>query len=292
MKRVALLLIVACGTSAGPVHTSQYLASAITLPAARVDFATDVNGDGTTDNAFGVLLGALGQQGIDPQAPEDAAVSTGKAAYLIKVDSHDTALVSDASAEATLLAGTPGPAFPGPYTVDASIPAAALTGALAAGVFSSTPQATTGAPVDLSLRLAVFGTVVPLPLHGAFVSFHAVATGLTAGRINGVLKAADVLSVLVPAMASGMTAIIAANPTSTESQHIKSLFDTGGCAGATANDGRIDACEVSQNTLIKTLLSPDIEAFDAGGNWKPSSANANRNGFSLGVGFTAGPTTF
>jgi hypothetical protein len=285
MRRYALLLAAACGGST-PATQTKYLASELHLPDSKNDRAADLNGDGTKDNALGGVLGALAGNGVDQQTPEDSAISDGKVVYLFTVSSTDAALANDTAATVTVNAGTPGAPFPGPYTVDASVPAAKFSGAIVNGVFTST-----GA-VDLTLRLSVYGQIVALPLHGAALTATASPTALTAGRINAALKAADVTGVLVPALAAGLTQSIAADPSSTEAHNIQAIFDKGGCTGATASDSRIDACEVTQAGLISALLAADVQVFDAGGNWAPNSANATPNGWSVGIGFVAASTTF
>ena len=97
---------------------------------------------------------------------------------------------------------------------------------------------------------------------------------------------------------------------------IASLFDTGGkadsscttggCKNPTTGDGTrkgmcasatdniVDVCEVSTNTLVQSLLAPDVQLFDSTGAYKPNKdkTTAVKDSLSVGLGFTAVGATF
>jgi hypothetical protein len=55
---------------------------------------------------------------------------------------------------------------------------------------------------------------------------------------------------------------------------------------------KIDICEVATSGLIQNVLAPDVQMFDAAGNYHPNPTNANKDSLSIGLGFTAVPATF
>jgi hypothetical protein len=52
------------------------------------------------------------------------------------------------------------------------------------------------------------------------------------------------------------------------------------------NDGSIEPNEVVNNALVVALLGPDLDLFDAMGNFNPNTDGV-QDSISLGVGFTA-----
>ena len=84
------------------------------------------------------------------------------------------------------------------------------------------------------------------------------------------------------------------------------IFDDGGraealCGGAcqnldkscaVAHDGTIGDCEIATNGLLQNLLAPDVQLFDAAGNYHPNPANTTKDSLSVGLGFTAVPASF
>lgn len=283
-------------TAPGATYTSKFLINTLTLPQRSSDFAIDLNGDGRVDNAFGGVIGALTGQGIAMQPSVDAAIASGKVEHLLSVTSHDSTLGTDAAAGASLSLAAQGGAFPGPYSVDGSVTPATFTGSIAGGTFTATNPVTTHSPVDATLRLDLFaGTPLTLNLHGASVRFTRQAgspMGLSAGQIDGSISATDVQTKLIPWLAASFTAIIQADTSSTTSKQLEQLFDVGGCTGAVANDYNVNACELAGSSIIQALLAPDVQIFDASGNYAPSSANTTPNALSFGIGFTAVATTY
>jgi hypothetical protein len=147
--------------------------------------------------------------------------------------------------------------------------------------------------------------------------------GLINGSLQGSIKDSDVKGNIIPAVASLLTTKL--NPTdlgmactkdadcassghcdtgtmkcalSDATKQIGSIFDTGvdptmcmctDAAGvmSVANDGKITPCEVQCNMIIMNVLAPDVQIFDASGNYAPNKANTMKDSLSLGLGFTA-----
>jgi len=50
-------------------------------------------------------------------------------------------------------------------------------------------------------------------------------------------------------------------------------------------DGRVDVGEFAATPVVRALVGPDVQLFDASGAWAPSAANARKDSLSLGVRF-------
>ena len=61
---------------------------------------------------------------------------------------------------------------------------------------------------------------------------------------------------------------------------------------AVKGDRKIDVCEVATAGLIQNVLAPDIQMFDANGNYHPNPDNTHKDSLSLGLGFSAVTATF
>jgi hypothetical protein len=318
-----LLLVSACGSGSDAKRSdagcvvpttgarARYVLNTLTLPQQRTDFALDLNGDGRLDDALGNLVGALAANNLDLQAGLDAAVAAGEEIVLLDLEAND--LQSSSCAAAHLQMGAdpaPPPAFDGTdvLTTDPAFPGGAFRGALTGGAFVAESPATTTRPVSMSLELPLFPGVAPvrLDLVGAHLEFVRSGGLVTGGRLHGALRNADVQSVFVPGLAASLNAVVVANPGGTTAQQILAIFDTGGTAEtacsttcrnldgscAVAHDGAISTCEVATNPIIRNVLNPDVQLFDAGGSYRPNPANTTKDSFSVGLGFTAVPATF
>jgi hypothetical protein len=137
--------------------------------------------------------------------------------------------------------------------------------------------------------------MVPVDLVAGHLQFTlSPSTGAPmAGQLNGAIKKNDIQAVVVPAAAQSLDQIVTANPTSMQSQQLLQIFDIGCMATPSfKSDGHIEACEVSENSIIKNVLSPDVQLFDAAGNYAPNPANTNKDALSVGLGFMAVKATF
>jgi hypothetical protein len=207
-----------------------------------------------------------------------------------------------------------GPKFDGTETF-VSAPATAqatFQGAITSGVFTSNNPATTKNPVSFALALPLIAGAPPvtLKISGARIAYTKSGMMAMKGQINGAVKKTDLDTDVIPAVAKLLDSRVRANPTNSTNQGILGLFDTGtGCTAtdynynatdtdfdtsspAMAGDGKIALCEVANNGLIKSLLKPDVQMFDANGNYAPSSANTTPDSLSIGIGFTGINATF
>jgi hypothetical protein len=289
------------GVSAG------FVVNGLKMPMMKADYSIDLDGDGKVDNAFSQIVAVLSAQGLALQAGVDAAISTGQQVSIVEIGSSDPTLQSDPGAGVTFENGKPmaNPDFSGKgtFSVDNSAAPSQFTGGLNGGSFTSPDPVTTKNPVHLGLRLALVQGAPPviLPLNGAHISFRVGPSGqggLMSGQLQGSIKATDLQSAVIPAVAAFLTAKLQ-NPNDPSAPGIRQLFDTGGCTNpngtmAVRGDNKIDICELAGNLTIMALLSPDLQIFNPPGsnNYAPVPRNQvvdpkNRDSLSIGIGFTA-----
>jgi len=186
----------------------------------------------------------------------------------------------------------------GHFTVDPMQAPALFHGVLQSGSYDSENPVTTTNPVRVTLALSlVAGNPVELPINGAHIQYDASPTQLVKGELQGSVKNSDVQAVLIPAVAALLNAQVQANPGSSQAMQILALFDTGnGMGGNCTNmdgtlgrpgDGVISPCEVADNALVQNILAPDVQIYDANGNYAPNPNNTKPDSLSLGIGFTA-----
>lgn len=300
----------ACAPAGGALR-AQYVWNAVLVPLQRSQYALDLNGDGRADNQFGNIYGALAGQNLDVQNDATQAVNSGQSLTLI--DAHADDFSADACAASDVEAAAPmtSPDFSGAghFTVDAAALPGHFAGTFAAGTFSSLPLPESAAtPVIMTLKLPLLGAIIGVPLVGAHVQYTRAADGtVTGGQLNGAIRNSDVQNILIPALAASLTAQVQVTPLDARAMELLFLFDNGGKADAScsagtcknpdgtcaiAHDNKIDVCEVATSGLITNVLAPDVQMFDASGNYHPSRDNTNKDSLSIGLGFSAVPAAF
>ena len=207
---------------------------------------------------------------------------------------------------------TPPPDFSGhgSFANDRTVPSAHFKASIAGGVLDSESPVNTSAPVTLTLKLALIPGAPPvsLPVNGAHLTFTSAGgridstctvagtPGQPCGGLQGSIRATDLQNNILPQMAAALTAQIQANPNGVAAQTLEALFDLGGCTDANgmvakAQDLVVTACELGSAPLIQHLLAPDVQIFDANGNYKPVPKGSQKDSISVGIGFTAVPAT-
>jgi hypothetical protein len=203
----------------------------------------------------------------------------------------------------------------GHFAIDSGQQGGTFNGPIKAGKFSSAPPATTTKPVTINIKLPLVSGSDPVTLivQGAHLQFTRDASGkVTGGQLNGAIKNEDVQGKVIPAVSNILNSKITTDKNSTaglssSDMQILSIFDNGGKADpacsagtcknpdgscATKNDQKIDICEVSTAGLIQNVLAPDVQMFDAAGNYKPNKDNTTKDSLSLGLSFTAVGASF
>jgi hypothetical protein len=306
---LAPMLTPACAPAGGAMH-AQYVWNDIVVPMQRADYAIDLNGDGRVDNQLGNIEGALASQNIPVQAQATQSVTSGQSLTLVDEHAADltTADCAAADVEAATAMASPDFSGAGHFTVDSSGKAGHFAGPIVAGKFSSQPPSVAMTPVIVTLKLPLLGAVTTVDVVGAHVQYTRGADGkISGGQLNGAIRNGDVQTKLVPNIAVSLTAEVQANPGSSTSMQIESIFDNGGKADASCSagtcknpdgscavslDNKIDTCEVASNGLIQNVLAPDVQLFDSAGNYHPNPNNTMKDSLSIGVAFSAVPATF
>jgi hypothetical protein len=254
------------------------------------EYGLDLNGDGTVDNQLGMVLGTLAGMGFDIQGTLDKSVNEGS--IILLFDLQTKSFTSTAAAGISLQLGD-NPVPPacngsadttcrhhldghGMFSIAPDSPQdIALAGKIIGGTF-------TGGPGNITLQIALGGTTaITLDLIGA----RAKASGLSETNIGsatsggavlaGALTQDDLNNKVIPAIQTQLVPIIqrdccglatspggaTCNPTGTPpcgctdsstGKTILGLFDT------MPKDCTVTTTEISNNTLIQSLLAPDV----------------------------------
>ena len=291
---------------------AQSVWNAVTVPMQRADYAFDLNGDGRDDNQYGVLVGTLAGQGLPMQMLATQAITSGQSITLFDEQSKDATFTTDSCAVSTMYAGvamaSPDYSGAGHFTIDTSATVGDFFGPIAAARFTSEPPpAIAKIPSEVRIYLPLFGPI-PVDIVGARLTYARAANGtVTGGQLNGAIRKYDVDHTVVPGLAAALNAQVQAQPSSMLTMQVLSIFDNGGAANpacsagtcrnldgscAVARDITIGDCEVATNGLVANLIAPDVQLFDATGNYHPSPANTAKDSWSIGLGFTAVGATF
>ncbi len=240
--------------------------------------------DGKSYNAAGAILGALAAVTLDSQGSVDAAVNSGTALLLLRLQADSFTNAPLAAGKAWLAAPTScctNPASAAACAAEAK--ATCFKGDHVFAVDPASQPATLGGKIAGG-QIAMSGGrfVIRLPLLGAGALELALSTvqlrgrfaglGIEEGVLAGALAKTEVDGKLIPAMAALLDSNLKSPQTPPSlKQQIQNLFDQN-------KDGTISAKEVAGNPLITTFLSGDVDA-DGDGSLD----------LSLGVGFTAVP---
>jgi len=281
MSRLHLLLLcsalplVACGEDgpSGPVRG--YVVSEASVPTSNpqaTEFGLDLNGDKVVDNQLGAVLAALSSQGFKVQDAVTTAIKEGSIILLVEFQAGN--LASGAAGLAVKLGDAPMPAAcssttdmvcghhldgNGSFAVAAGSPQnAAVEGKIVGGTFN-------GGPGDIALEIALGGTT---PIQLDLIGARAKASGITEAGIDslvvgGALPIDDLNTKVIPAIYAQIAPLVSADcpgtvppdcgcATGSTGRTILNLFD------AVPKDCKITVDEIANNTLIKSLLAPDV----------------------------------
>ncbi len=273
------------GSGTEPADTGtfyDFVQTEMKLPANASDtkYSLDIDDDGTKDNQLGSVLGILASQGIDIQTTVDENIASGDMVLLHSVRADD--LSNDGSVSWQVYVGdeATNPDFSGngAFTVAALSPKdATLAGSILGGQFKGGP-----ASVTLQLALVTGQPVLPIQLIGTKIEGNVTATGCSNAKLGGAITKQQLDEVILPAVTVMMNANIQKDPESSGAKTILSTFDT------IDMNGTISVEEVKENGIIKSVLAPDVDMFDAAG--KPGH-DGKADSLSLGVGIACTKAT-
>lgn len=260
----------------GPHYT--YVVSGAQVPVSNNsarELGLDLDGNKTVDNALGMVLGTLVQQGFDLQTSITEAIDQGDIILLLDLQTNSFSKTSGAGLSVKL--GDKDTTTPAPCTSDTDMTCrkhldgngmfavasgspegVAVNGKIVGGTFN-------GGPGNFSLKIALGGPEgIQLDLIGA----RAKATGMSEAGISsvilaGALPAEDLETKVLPAIHGQIVPIImedcpnAGQPdcgceAGSTGRTILTLFDT------TPKNCMVTIEEIKGNSLIQSLLSPDV----------------------------------
>jgi len=312
LASAASLGLTACGGDDGdaPIvvegdpHT--YVVDTISIPVdaeEATDLGFDIDGDGRVDNQLGNILSALvtaaGGGSLDLQGSIDEAVDAGEILLLANIQA--TALTSASNAGFSLYLGeNPSPApctdpadpltcrqhLAGTGTFDISAdspPDVTVGGNIVNGRFS-------GGPGDLALQISFAGTALNLPLIEARAEINGITDGAFGdSKVGGAVPDANIQNDVIPAVATAIIDIIGEDCTGVDpncgcevdstGETLLGIFDT---LPEPDGDCVVDEAEIRENSLIQTLLRPDVD----------TDGDGEDDALSVGVGATGIAGTF
>jgi hypothetical protein len=266
-------------TPEGPHY--QYVSSEAFVPTnnnqAR-EYGLDLNGDKTPDNQLGMVLGTLATMNIDVQGSITDAVLEGSIILLVDLQTEDFTNTTAAGLK-VLLGDNPMPAActdpqnptpatcgkhldgNGMFSIAAGSPNnAAVAGKIINGTFN-------GGPGNISLQISLGeGDPVQLDLIGARAKASGIAeTGIESVILGGALTETDLNTKVIPAIQGQIGPLIERDctmltappgcgcPSGSTGATVLNLFD------APPKDCAVSVDEIKNNSLIQSLLAPDVE---------------------------------
>ena len=229
---------------------------ATTADAERPDgFGADVDGDGFRENKLGGVLAIF--TGLEVEAAKNPLpTSITPAVPRLTVRASD-ACVGFTFGSATLAGATRNP-----------------------GLFDSGPVQRQS-PIEIPILLALVPGEPPLQLTLRATRFRASVDANTQSVTNatlvGAVATADVENLVVPALARAFTAFLADPAVGQFTKNLITETVDEGCIDPTqgsANDGRVDICEITEADFAKTLI-PDLDLFADTGAFDPRATTRN-----------------
>ncbi len=275
---------------AGTHH--QYVANMIDIPTTGVEadaLGLDIDGDPMMrpDNALGKLIAVLlSFGGGDPQVVVDGLVADGVILHLM--DLQTTSLDDATGVGFAIFIGDDGDVPPDPtdnfsgtetFVVQPGTPIdGLLTGDIVAGVLHAGPGVA-------YVQITIIDVSPPfiIKLVGARIEADVTATGM-AGLLGGAVTSEDVDSVILPEVHAVISDVIASDcfagtcAPGSDGELLLNLFDAD-------DDGMVSLDELRDNDLIRSLVAPDLDLFDADGDFNPRVDGVN-DSLSFGFGFT------
>lgn len=255
----------------GDIH--QYVVSDLKVPKTNAEareFALDLNNDDRADNELGMVFAVLENEGLGTASTAREALLRGGLLMLAEIQTTSLEDADDAGLT-TFLGSDP---VPDACTDDANLATCGQhlkgTGHFTVDVDSASHQARgpiTGGgflgdtgimPVEFAISLA---GVIRLDLRGAQVKITQISETGAHGVLAGAITHTDVDEIIVPEAQQQIDRIIVTEctgPTSPgncgcsgRSQLLQELFDAD-------KDCRVDVQEVATNSVVQSLLAPDV----------------------------------
>jgi hypothetical protein len=256
------------------------------------------------DNAMGQVASTLaGLWGSDLSTEIAGYIADGRLLHLITVRATSTVEADGVGftvQHGIDLDGDPADNFTGvePFAVDTERGRGTASGRFADGRLEAR-----GGQLPLGLVMPYLEEPLIIPIEGAAVDAE-IIDGKLVGRVGGGIPAEAVDILLMPVFQYAFERIIDRDCTGPSTageppcgcapgatgQTLLDLFDEEPDRPGTEPDGDcfVGVDEMRGNSLISSLLAPDVDLFDADGNPDPMG-DGTKESSSIGVGFTAVP---
>lgn len=276
----------------------QYVLDELLMPTTATEanaYGLNLDGDeqGRPDNALGQIFATLAAQGnVDVQAGMDARIASGEILDLADVQAES--LTTATNVRMRLFLGEDGDVPPNPADnfsgselfairadspTDSQVDGLVVTGHIRLG------------PGNLTVELVGFaGEPLVVPLIGARVEGDITADGIVNGKLGGGIPEQELDSLILPSVVDGLQSTVDAEcagappnccPSGSNGETLLDLFDEN-------QDCEITLAELLDNSLISSLLAPDVDLLDStNGNVFSPRTDGIKDSLSLGVGFTA-----
>jgi hypothetical protein len=291
------------------VHT-KYVVDTLSLPSTpdqANQYGLNIDGDdaGRVDNALGRILAALGTAAsdLDLQGNVDEQVNNGGLILLSSMQATD--LNVSKGAGMWIYQGDNPDKAPCKSPEDA-ICGSHLDGATAFDIAADSRRDAViggdivnahfnGGPGSVTIQLALVGGAPPITFNmiGARADVGVNPDSMDAGRLGGAITEEELQSNVLPGIHSALIASSAGDCTGeapecctpgSSGELIMDLFDTDGSCEVTLEEFR-------NNSLIASLLAPDVDLLDETGAFNPRQDGVD-DSLSLGIGFSAVGATF
>ena len=240
--------------------------------AQAMSFASDVDHDSfhRSDNLIGSVLSAVLSASVFGPIPLG-----GVRPHLLRLQTIDPVLRTDEAASVRFLRGQSVPGTATQVIVDADAPDPLLFGTLIDGSFTGRADLRPASPISLDLPLAMAdpASFVPLEVHAGRLDFDVDPTGIANGKITGGVDFADFKAMFFPALADQVNHFIEKDPSSEAAKRLTTFFHL------EDKTSPLTAADVDAHPILTALLAPDVEVD-------------GKSLLSIGIGFTAKPTTF
>jgi hypothetical protein len=261
-----------------------YVTNSLNLPAVPDEaqsLGRDVDGDGEKDNQMGIVFATLAGAGLDLTGIMDAALTSGDIVMLHSLRATRLSNTKNATWQVWYGDPTTDPDLSGSGTF--ALPSdQPHSKRLDAKITDHVVRSAAGA---VPLRLDLGAGAFELGMKRAKVVATCTKQGCSDGRIAGALTAHEVEDVLIPELAELFQAMVDADcpgpdadscENGSSGQTVLGIFDEN-------EDFTITLQEVQENSLIQTLLRPDLDLLEADGS---PGHDGVEDFISFGFGFT------
>jgi hypothetical protein len=301
-----------CRGADAPGVTYQTVTDSLKLPGGGKPYSYDFDGSGRPKNQFRSLIATVSVAGLDLQTPIDDAVKRGLTLQLASLKT--ASLTGSTCTGVSIVPARPTaapPKFDGTDVLSRAMTLPAdLIGSITTGKLNTkaSKDLTPTEEAVLDLQINIGSMTMTLPIHGLHIEGTVERVGgitrIRDGALHGVIAATDIDGRVFPAVATTVTTLINSDPMSTATRTIINLFeDTSKPASAMKCMTPSKCCKTNPTTcvilpaevkasLIGSIITPDVEVFDAMGKWKPVRGGTAYNGMSFGIGFSTITATY